>query len=377
MSGLSTSKLDRQAPIGARMLSGDRPLRVLMIGEGLDRQGGIVTVQKLILGMADGELAFRHVATLRDGSVLRKTRVFLQAVVQLIVSLLTRPVDIVHIHVSLGGSVYRQVVTGGITLLAGKPLVMHAHAGEFPEFFARLPGVMQRLTTLVFRRAARVVVLSEHWRTVYRDLLGLAPERLAVLTNPVAIPEALPARAERPVKRLLYLGRMSEPKGAFDLVRAIGLLPEASLKATQLTLAGDGETETIRALVRSLDLEASITVRDWVGPAERDALLEAADIFLLPSYFEGMPMALLEAMSWGLACIATPVGGIPDILRDGVNGILVPAGDHAALARAIDRLIHEPAGRLALGRAARNDMLPYAIDRYASRLRQLYAEVAR
>jgi glycosyltransferase involved in cell wall biosynthesis len=268
-------------------------------------------------------------------------------------------------------------VTGGITLLAGKPLVMHAHAGEFPEFFARLPAVMQVLTRQVFRRAARVVVLSDHWRDVYRDLLGLRPDRLAVLTNPVAMPEALPVRDRQTVRRLLYLGRMSEAKGTFDLIRAIGLLPKTSLEAVQLTLAGDGETETVRDLVSSLGLGPHVTVRDWVGPEERDALLAEADIFLLPSYFEGMPMALLEAMSWGLACISTPVGGIPDVLRDGINGVLVPTGDPSALAKAIDRLTGDAACRTALGRAARHDMQPFTIDRYASRLRQLYADVAR
>lgn len=376
MTGTSSSEFDQQALNGTQRLSTDRPLQILMIGEGLDRQGGIVTVQKLILAMADSDLAFRHIATLKDGSALKKARVFLLAVGQLIVSLLTRPIDIVHIHVSLGGSVYRQVVTGGITLLAGKPLVMHAHAGEFPEFFARLPAVMQLLTRQVFRRAARVVVLSDHWREVYRDLLGLDPERLAVLTNPVAMPKALPVRGQQTVKRLLYLGRMSQAKGAFDLIRAIELLPEASLEAIRLTLAGDGETETVREMVGASGLASHVSVRDWVGPDERDALLAEADIFLLPSYFEGMPMALLEAMSWGLACIATPVGGIPDVLRDGVNGLLTPTGDHAALAEAIDRLTNNPAYCTALGRTARQDMQPYTIDRYASRLHQLYADVA-
>ncbi len=95
----------------------------------------------------------------------------------------------------------------------------------------------------------------------------------------------------------------------------------------------------------------------WVGPQEREALLARADIFALPSRNEGLPMSVLEAMARGLPVIATPVGGLPELIEDGVNGILVPPGDANALARAILKLSNDPAACAALGRAARQTVL--------------------
>jgi glycosyltransferase involved in cell wall biosynthesis len=352
-----------------------RPRHVLMLGEGLERQGGIVTVQKLILAMAGDQLRFSHIATLKDGSGARKTLVYLGALARLANALLRGKVDLVHIHVSIGGSVYRQIVTATLARLAGRPVIMHAHAGEFPEFFARQPAPLRWLIREVLRRSDRLVVLSPHWRRVYGALLGLPAEWIQVLTNPVALPASLPARTVGDKTRLVYLGRISQPKGAFDLIRALALLPASCRRGIAVTIAGDGEVEGARALVRKLGLEPAVTVRDWLRPAERDALLAAADIYLLPSYFERMPMALMEAMSFGLAAITTPVGGIPDVVEDGENGLLVPPGDLERLATAITALLQDPDRRRRLGEAARASMAPYAKEHYAPALLALYREL--
>ena len=148
-----------------------------------------------------------------------------------------------------------------------------------------------------------------------------------------------------------YLRHLGVRKGSYDLISAIAELEPAVRDLLHVTLAGDGEVTQVRAAAEPLG--AAVTVRDWAGPAERDELLAAAEVLALPSYDEGLPMALLEAMAAGLVPLTTPVGGIPEAITDGVNGLLIPPGDVPALASAFTRLVEDPALRTALSDGAR------------------------
>jgi glycosyltransferase involved in cell wall biosynthesis len=182
----------------------------------------------------------------------------------------------------------------------------------------------------------------------------------------------VPARDETPPLRLLYLGMLSEPKGAFDLIRAVAAMPATAREALRLIMAGHGEVEKARELVRGQGLGDTIAIRGWVDPAQRDALFGDVHGLVLPSHFEGMPMSLLEAMSWELAVIATPVGAIPDVIVDGENGLLVPVADTAALAAAMLRLLEDPALRQRLAAEGKRSVEPFSPDVYAQRLTRLY-----
>ena len=140
-----------------------------------------------------------------------------------------------------------------------------------------------------------------------------------------------------PRVQFLSLGRLSERKGSYDLVNAFASLsPELRARA-RLVLAGDGDVEGVRQLAAPLG--DSVRVLSWIDSAERDRLLDASDVFVLPSHAEGLPMALLEAMAAGLPAIVTPVGGIPDVLTHGAEGLLVEPGTSYQLAAAMTRLL--------------------------------------
>jgi glycosyltransferase involved in cell wall biosynthesis len=126
--------------------------------------------------------------------------------------------------------------------------------------------------------------------------------------------------------------------------------PELSWRAV---IAGDGAVEETRQAIADAGLADRITIPGWVGPADADRLLRAADILTLPSFDENLPMSVIEGMAHGLAVVATPVGAVEDILADDRTGLLVPPGDAAALAEALKRLLREPDTRARLGSAAR------------------------
>ena len=132
---------------------------------------------------------------------------------------------------------------------------------------------------------------------------------------------------------------MDKDKGTFDLLDAIAKVPQPMLQdSVRFIVAGNGEVERVREIVERLGLNNCVTVFDWVEPEQRDSLLAESDVFVLPSYFEGMPMSLLEAMSWSMPVITTPVGGIPDFVVEGENGLLVQPGDIDGLSSAFAKL---------------------------------------
>jgi glycosyltransferase involved in cell wall biosynthesis len=194
-----------------------------------------------------------------------------------------------------------------------------------------------------------------------------------VLPNAVALPASVGSRrleTEEPI--LLFLGHLLRDKGVFDLVRAFARIAP-QFPQTRLTLGGIGAIAAIRQLASQLGVEERVLCPGWLGPEDKEAALARSTCFILPSYAEGMPMALLEAMSWGLPVIATPVGGIPQVVSSEVNGLLVPPGDIDALANALRRLLASPALRQQLGDAARQTIeAGYSLDKALARLSGIY-----
>jgi glycosyltransferase involved in cell wall biosynthesis len=142
----------------------------------------------------------------------------------------------------------------------------------------------------------------------------------------------------------------------------------------RLVLAGDGDVEAVRQLAAPLG--DSVRVLSWIDSAERDRLLDASDVFVLPSRAEGMPMALLEAMAAGLPAIVTPVGGIPDALTHGAEGLVVEPGRIDQLSGAMVRMLSDEPERLAAGRRAHARARLFDVHTYAGRLAELYQRIA-
>ncbi len=353
-------------------------IRVLMLGESLDKQGGIVSVEKLILKYVPDGVKISHLATLQDGSKAHKILVFINALNVLCRRLTDQSTDqstdLVHIHVSERGSAFRQALTTIIAWLLHKPVILHTHSAEFQVFYSKLSPIVKAGLNWAFCRSTRFIVLSYSWKKFYIDNLGLKEEQVVVLPNPVKFPVEIPQRINPEKVRLLFLGKIGDRKGTFDLINAITHIPLSHRQSLELTIAGDGEGQRARVLIESLNLAQHIKILDWVNEQQRDDLLKQSDVFILPSYNEGLPMAILEAMSWGLPIITTPVGGIPELVIPHHNGLLVEPGEIKQLAQAIESLIQNEELRLSLGKAARETVSPFEISKYCDRLTDIFTE---
>ncbi|MEO0539632.1 MAG: glycosyltransferase family 4 protein [Cyanobacteria bacterium P01_A01_bin.105] len=350
-------------------------MKVLLLGPALTQQGGMASVEKLIMQVMQSRTGVEmvHLSTHDEGTAGHRLWVFALAVVQLLRRLLTQQLDVIHLHVSERGSIVRSWLLIAIANLFNTPLLLHTHGSEFHTFYEQSPGWVRSLTRWAFQRATRVVVLSQSWEHYYREHCQLAPHQLQLLYNPVDISHPVPDRTGHSQRvNIVFVGRVGQRKGAFDLLQALAQMTPAARQRVRLWLAGDGETGQAHQLSASLGLTEQVEVLGWVGADDLTPLLAKADIFTLPSYNEGLPMAILEAMSWGLPIVTTPVGGIPEVVRSHHNGVLVEPGDTAALALASEQLVQQSEHRLALGQAARQTVLPFDLVAYGDQLCSTY-----
>jgi glycosyltransferase involved in cell wall biosynthesis len=236
----------------------------------------------------------------------------------------------------------------------------------------RVARVLRRVRDLAVRRARHVVCPSGFLKELAVGW-GLPPERVTVLPNPAPdVPELPPhVPGERP--RLAFAGRINRQKALEVALEAV-----AQVDGVELVVAGDGpERPALERRAGELGLERRVR---FAGPLDRLGVLElfrGADAALLSSAWENFPHTVVEALAVGTPVLATAVGGVTEVVRDGENGLLVPPGDPGALADAIRRFVSDPELQARLRANAAASVGPLARDRVYGRLEQILAEAAR
>ena len=352
-------------------------IRVVLLGPTTDQKGGMATVQASILSMGDRypDLSLSHISTHDEGSSVHRIAIFLKALRRFLGILLKNEADVFHMHVSERGSVVRKSILTVAAITFRKSVIMHTHGCEFHTFYENLPAIGQSFVSWVFQQCDYVIALSDSWKDYYVSRCGLDARKVLVLHNPVEIPDAIPNRQGGEKVRFTFLGRVGKRKGALDLIQAFSRLSPEQKRRSELTLAGDGIVEQATEMVKALDLEDHVTLPGWIDRDERNKILQASDVFVLPSYNEGLPVAMLEAMAWGLPVITTPVGGIPEVVTPDQHGILVEPGDVETLSASLQAFIESEELRLTMGKNARKRVEPFNLDSYFSTLAVVYRSV--
>jgi glycosyltransferase involved in cell wall biosynthesis len=344
---------------------------VVMMGTDPAGQGGIASVVSIYL--AEGlthQFNVRYCVSHRNQAGLAKFWLGLRAGVQLLVWLLGGRVALLHVHTASGMSFARKSIYLAMARGLGVPTVFHLHGGGFQRFVAELRfGWMKRWAQHTLKSSTQVFTLSASWRSYVQEL---APGTCAtVIVNPVRLPQK-PSSCNEEQHRVLFLGRANQAKGAFDLVAAVGRL-RAAYPGMRLAIAGDADAAALQRQIEQCGAQGCVEVLGWLGTDERAMQLQRAQIFALPSYHEGLPMAMLEAMVYGKAVVVTPVGGIPDAVEHEANGLLVQPGDIDALAAALARLFSDQPLRRKLAQAAQERAEQhYGADGVLQRVAQCY-----
>lgn len=297
-------------------------MKVLMIGAGRDVKGGVSTVvnQYYEAGL-DNLVDLTYIPTMEDGSKIKKLLVAAKAYSSF--CKVINDIDIVHIHMSHRASFYRKSRFIEKAASAGKKIIIHMHGSEFDVFYEKECNDKQKAyVKRIFSMVDIVIALSEEWKNKLSVICN--PGKIIVLHNAVILPDF--ERTDYSDKNILFLGRLGKRKGAYDLLEAIpgvlDVVPDA-----HLFLGGDGDMEEIKRIIEEKSLSGSVFYIGWVTGEKKDKMLRKCSVFTLPSYHEGMPMAILEAMSYGQIVVSTNVGGIPKVIDNDINGFLVTPGD--------------------------------------------------
>ncbi len=320
----------------------------LGIDGGMDR-----VVEAMAAALADrGEDDVQLVCVTTRGRLgkLLSPLVFAGALARCLVLGLSGRADVAHLNLATRGSVLRKALMERVLSLAGVPVVVHLHGANFDDYYAACGLLMQAAIRGLFRRAACVVVLGSHWQDFVTRIAG--PEVMtAIVYNAVPRVAAATEREDGNV-HLVVLGEVGERKGTDVLLDALSLLRGRGVGGWRCTIAGNGAVERFRARAESLGLSGLVTFPGWLDAGAAKMLAGRADVVVLPSRAENLPMSIVEAMAAGKPVVATPVGAVAEILHDGVEGRLVPVGDAAALADALAGLIGDREARRRMGEAA-------------------------
>ena len=307
------------------------------------------------------------------GFVLRQF-VLIWALIVYVWVLATRKVSIVHCHAAMRGSFWRKLLFSMIARAFKIPTLFHLHGSEMKSFYASQSRWVQRIISRQLEQASRVIVLSDSWKAF---VLSIAPRsRPIVVPNYVHIPDA-PTAIRPPTITLLFLGLIGQRKGVFDLLKAFAGA-RARHANLRLIIGGDGQIAKAAKMARELQIADVVTFAGWVDGPAKTALLETADIYLLPSHNEGLPVSVLEAMAHRLPVITTPVGGIPELITNGVQGRLVTPGDLVALENTICELAEDAELRRRFGEAGYERVSNYYSEAVVlPLLSRIYADVIR
>jgi len=336
-----------------KVVSDQRSARVLWIATARETHGGVASYVRVI---EESPLwstwSIELIATHCDGSRARKIVAFLNGLARVVWTLIVRRPCLVHVNTSAHGSIVRKSVIAWVCRVARVPVVLHVHGSDFDEFYERSSAILRYIIRATMQKSARVVALGGRWAV---RLGKIAPDsRIVAIPNAVMVREGVrPLARERPL-RVIFLGRICDDKGTFTLLDAWAALAadaEASGQG-ELVIAGDDEVERAERVVERLGLSSSVRVRAWLSPTETRDLLESADVLVLPSKMEGQPMAVLEAMAAGICVVASDVGGIPDLIENGVSGLLVPPSDVGSLTAALRTVLTDRETRRRLAEAA-------------------------
>lgn len=352
---------------------------ILMLGPSLDYPGGMTEVVRSYRAAGLFERwPVRYISTYSGRAFADKLRPWLAALASVFLGLARRRVALVHVHSALYGSFWRKSTLCALALVFRVPYVVHLHDGRLVDFRRGCNAFTCAWLRFVLRKAARVVVLTAHWRDEVQAIEPAA--RICIIGNPVPVPAALAPLGAFPARKVLFMAWLQKEKGVLDLVQAmpevLRSVPEASFVIAGRGIAGSETPESIERLAHRLGVAHALRFAGWVNGEQKNRLLRQCDLFALPSYCEGLPVALLEAMAWGVPVVATQVGGIPDVIKDRVNGLLVDPGQPAALARAIVDLLADDALRRQVREAAHRDVARrYRLEAVIFQLETLYREL--
>ena len=272
--------------------------------------------------------------------------------------IIDRNIEIVHIHSASGSSFWRKSYVIKIAKTMRKKVIFHCHGGGFKEFRQKSPAKVDA----ILKKADIVVCLSYEWKNYFE---GIGCKNVAIIKNVIEEPKLELINRDGLI-HFLFLGLICENKGIFDVLNTLAVHKRELIGKMILHVGGNGQIDRLNATIKELGLEQLVIFEGWVDRKKKQHLLNLSDVYLLPSYIEGVPISILEAESYCKPVITANVGGIPSIVKNRETGLFVTPGNISEIYWAIKTMIDNEELRRRYGDAGfiiSKEYLPNAIKK--------------
>lgn len=284
-------------------------------------------------------------------------------------------VKILHLHTAADGSFLRKSMLVKLGHRMGKKVVLHVHASRFKDFYNEASQKKKQRILQTLNSVDVLIVLSHSWKEWFVSL-GISKDKIVILHNITSYPTKIDSAKKNDGKvHFLFMGEIGQRKGVFDILRALTIHREELVGKIELRIGGNKHEEELKKAIDDGNLQEIVKFEGWVGGEKKLQLLNWADVFILPSFNEGLPISILEAMSYGHPIISTPVGGIPEVVETGRNGILVTPGNEEEIFNAINYYV-ENRNRIPEEGEKSNDVArTYLPDYVLNHLKEIYEKL--
>lgn len=344
-------------------------IKVLMIGPDRSVHGGISgVVNNYYDAGLDQKIELSYIGTMMEGSKARKLYQAIKAF--LIFCLKVSHCQIVHVNVASDSSYYRKSFFIRTAKMFRKKIVIHQHGGDFENFYYRqLNNSGRQRVDKILSMGDAFLVLAPIWKDFFAPMVG--ENKITVLPDSIQMPED--REKEYGKHKILFLGRLCKEKGIGELFQ---IMPDLRAEYPDLHLYLGGVWEDAELHKEAARHSEYLTWLGWISGREKNSYLEQCDIFVLPSYFEGQSVAILEAMAAKCAVVASKTGGIPQMIEDGKTGILINPKDADSLKQGLQKVLEDAELCRKMGEHARKKVeTEFSIEKNMEKLLKIYRKV--
>jgi glycosyltransferase involved in cell wall biosynthesis len=343
--------------------------KIITICPSNDGKGGIGIVVNTLSKHYE---TFNCVATTNNSTLVGKLLQFGLGILQLLYFILVKMIKIAHIHSASYRSFFRKALFINICSFFGIKSILQIHGAEFKVFYEkynqhRIKNTLEKVDILL--------VLSRSWQDYFSTIIT-NKKKIVIMNNIIERSKFKRLYSQnKSIVRFLFLGNIGERKGIFDLLDIIREQKNYLLGNFILNIGGNGEILKLIEYIKEYSLQNLVVFNGWVTGEKKKELLAHSDVYILPSYNEGLPVSILEAMDYGMPVISTNVGGIPEIVSNEKNGLLVTPGDKNKLREAIFYFIDNQQEIENMGIESSRIVVDYYPDIVIPRLESIYRDL--
>ena len=312
-------------------------------------------------------------------NLIKSALIILYHLIQFPIILITSKSEIIHINTSDYWSFWENSIYVLISRLLLRKIIIHIHATTFHNFYYNGNIIEKTLIKKTLLMADKIIILSSGQKKVFINLIS--ENKLSIIhnvTNFKMFQSQSKIRInENSIIKVLFIGgEEAKRKGIYDIIEAIPIIINKYRKNITFIFLGRCDIKNLKNICIKKGIENYVKFKGYLKEKEKIKIMNSSDIFLLPSYAEGMPIAMLEAMAAGLPVISTLVGSIPEVIKEKINGYLIEPGDYKALANRIILLAKNKSLRKKIGNNNRTIILKkYDLNILENKMESLYNEL--